>query len=339
MKLATTPSAGERSCSPPAGTPRPRLRQARAEGVPQPQPPCPPEPKHYTYRVKASHPHSTKAYTQGLLWHDGRLWEGTGQHGESVVQTLDLGHGPQPRAGRACRARSSARGSPSSAASSSSSPGSRTPPTSTASPTPGSRSSATTATPGEGWGLTTDGRKALHDRRLGQPLHGRPGDVPPRAAHVTVTLARRAGPLPQRAGVDRRPHLGQRLHDRPARHHRPGNGPRRGGGRPRGAAARRGAHPHDRRAERHRLGPRLETPLRHGQELEQTLRNRDHRTMIPDRNEKRHAAGAARAPHPAARRRIRHHGPGLRARTRRPTAASASARGTSSSRGATTCSR
>ena len=52
-----------------------------------------PEPKQYTYRVKASYPHSTKAYTQGLLWHDGRLWEGTGQHGESVVQTLDLENG------------------------------------------------------------------------------------------------------------------------------------------------------------------------------------------------------------------------------------------------------
>lgn len=48
------------------------------------------EPRQYTYRVKTVHPHSTKAYTQGLLWHDGRLWESTGQHGESVVQTLDL---------------------------------------------------------------------------------------------------------------------------------------------------------------------------------------------------------------------------------------------------------
>ncbi len=48
------------------------------------------EPKQYTYRVKATYPHSAEAYTQGLLWHDGTLWEGTGQHGESVVQTLDL---------------------------------------------------------------------------------------------------------------------------------------------------------------------------------------------------------------------------------------------------------
>ena len=50
----------------------------------------PSEPKYYTYRVKAAYPHSPKAYTQGLLWHEGELWEGTGLHGESVVQTLDL---------------------------------------------------------------------------------------------------------------------------------------------------------------------------------------------------------------------------------------------------------
>ena len=46
-------------------------------------------PREYTYRIVATHPHSTAAYTQGLLWHDGLLWEGTGQYGASVVQTLD----------------------------------------------------------------------------------------------------------------------------------------------------------------------------------------------------------------------------------------------------------
>lgn len=54
---------------------------------------APSEPKRYTYRILAAYPHSTKAYTQGLLWHDGRLWEGTGQNGESVIQTLDLASG------------------------------------------------------------------------------------------------------------------------------------------------------------------------------------------------------------------------------------------------------
>ena len=43
----------------------------------------PAEPKHYTYRVKASHPHSTKAYTQGLLWHDGALWDS--EFGEGIA--------------------------------------------------------------------------------------------------------------------------------------------------------------------------------------------------------------------------------------------------------------
>ena len=51
------------------------------------------EPKTYTYRIAATYPHSTGAYTQGLQYVDGTMWEGTGQHGESVVQTLDLATG------------------------------------------------------------------------------------------------------------------------------------------------------------------------------------------------------------------------------------------------------
>lgn len=67
-----------------------RTRKPTKESITAPRPT---EPKQYTYRIKAVYPHSTKAYTQGLLWHDGQLWEGTGQHGESVVQTLDLENG------------------------------------------------------------------------------------------------------------------------------------------------------------------------------------------------------------------------------------------------------
>ncbi len=47
-------------------------------------------PTHYTYRVKASYPHPADAYTQGLQYVDGTLWEGTGEYGESVVQTLNM---------------------------------------------------------------------------------------------------------------------------------------------------------------------------------------------------------------------------------------------------------
>ena len=59
--------------------------QARAK-----RPEAPVTPKEYTYSVRAVHPHPTTSYTQGLQFADGLLWEGTGEHGESVVQTLDL---------------------------------------------------------------------------------------------------------------------------------------------------------------------------------------------------------------------------------------------------------
>lgn len=51
------------------------------------------EPKTYTYRIAATHPHPTDAYTQGLQYVDGTMWEGTGQYGESVVRKTDLATG------------------------------------------------------------------------------------------------------------------------------------------------------------------------------------------------------------------------------------------------------
>ena len=48
------------------------------------------EPTHYTYRVKTTYPHPTDAYTQGLQYADGILWEGTGQYGQSIVRKTDL---------------------------------------------------------------------------------------------------------------------------------------------------------------------------------------------------------------------------------------------------------
>lgn len=38
-------------------------------------------------------PHDPKAFTQGLVWHDGRLFEGTGQKGESSIREVDLQSG------------------------------------------------------------------------------------------------------------------------------------------------------------------------------------------------------------------------------------------------------
>lgn len=48
------------------------------------------EPRYYDYTVLQSYPHPTESYTQGLQFVDGKLLEGTGQNGKSVLQELDL---------------------------------------------------------------------------------------------------------------------------------------------------------------------------------------------------------------------------------------------------------
>lgn len=50
----------------------------------------PAAPRTYTYRVIESYPHSTDSYTQGLLFADGVMWEGTGEYGHSRLQRIDL---------------------------------------------------------------------------------------------------------------------------------------------------------------------------------------------------------------------------------------------------------
>jgi len=42
------------------------------------------------YEVVARYPHDRRAYTQGLVWVDGALYESTGQRGESNVRQVDL---------------------------------------------------------------------------------------------------------------------------------------------------------------------------------------------------------------------------------------------------------
>lgn len=40
-------------------------------------------------RVVRTLPHDRQAFTQGLLWHDGFLWESTGRYGRSQIRRLD----------------------------------------------------------------------------------------------------------------------------------------------------------------------------------------------------------------------------------------------------------
>ena len=54
---------------------------------------APKPPKNYTYITEKEFPHDPKAYTQGLLFHDGYLYESTGQRGESSLRKVDLHSG------------------------------------------------------------------------------------------------------------------------------------------------------------------------------------------------------------------------------------------------------
>ena len=50
-------------------------------------------PEELRVRVVRKFPHATDAFTQGLLWHDGALYESTGQYGESTVRKVRLEDG------------------------------------------------------------------------------------------------------------------------------------------------------------------------------------------------------------------------------------------------------
>jgi len=53
----------------------------------------------YTYEVVRSYPHDIGSFTEGLLFHDGRLFESTGQPNASYIREVDL------QTGRAIRQR------------------------------------------------------------------------------------------------------------------------------------------------------------------------------------------------------------------------------------------
>lgn len=52
-----------------------------------------PEPAAYSYTVEAVYDHDTSAYTQGLLYKNGFLYESTGRYGQSTVRRVVLASG------------------------------------------------------------------------------------------------------------------------------------------------------------------------------------------------------------------------------------------------------
>ena len=49
--------------------------------------------KHYTLDVVAEYPHDTEAYTQGLFFHKGQMYETTGLRGKSTLRKVELNTG------------------------------------------------------------------------------------------------------------------------------------------------------------------------------------------------------------------------------------------------------
>lgn len=47
----------------------------------------------YVFDVVRSYPHDVNAYTQGLIWHDNRMFEGTGVVGKSNIREVELATG------------------------------------------------------------------------------------------------------------------------------------------------------------------------------------------------------------------------------------------------------
>lgn len=54
---------------------------------------APREPKVWVAEVEAAYPHDPDAFTQGLAFHAGALYEGTGQYGESSIRRVELESG------------------------------------------------------------------------------------------------------------------------------------------------------------------------------------------------------------------------------------------------------
>jgi glutamine cyclotransferase len=71
------------SCSPGQGAPPPQ---------PTPTPAVDSEkagPQRLAVKVISTRPHDTSAYTQGLVWHEGRLYESAGLYGQSSLRQVD----------------------------------------------------------------------------------------------------------------------------------------------------------------------------------------------------------------------------------------------------------
>lgn len=87
--------AGTCAQSPPGATGSSADPAPNPQSVPSPAPPPAPAAtilarpiEHLGVHVLATHPHDVASYTQGLLWHDGKLYESAGQYGVSNLREV-----------------------------------------------------------------------------------------------------------------------------------------------------------------------------------------------------------------------------------------------------------
>ncbi len=52
-----------------------------------------PAPTNLNYSIVKVYPHDTSSYTQGLIWYNNTLYEGTGWRGESKLMKIDIESG------------------------------------------------------------------------------------------------------------------------------------------------------------------------------------------------------------------------------------------------------
>ena len=78
-----TPTPTATSTVEPTLTPTPEL-------TPTPSPTAPAIVTHYTYNIVNTYPHDTNAFTEGLFYADGFLYESTGLNGASSLRRVDL---------------------------------------------------------------------------------------------------------------------------------------------------------------------------------------------------------------------------------------------------------
>ena len=192
------------------------------------QPQQPAEIPTYSYRIVQSFPHDPTAFTQGLLYDDGFLYESTGQYGQSSLRKVELetgtvlqlhqlddrffGEGLALFGNRLLQLTwRSNKGFAYCLYS--------------------FEQIAEFTYPTEGWGLTYDGELLIMSDGSATPIL-------PRSVYLCRgEPSRRCGPRPpristQRTGMGRRRGLCQHLADRHHRPHRPGERPSRGVDRP-----------------------------------------------------------------------------------------------------------